>query len=539
MVDEKSQHGVGGVIGTEAADHVDRHSAIYCASERQRIETVNRPAILASQARILQLREQERDIQQRLYHAPPPGVARLRKLRTLFRYAVAIFLTAAAFIFSVLAFDPYRLGWKSWVYCLGISIVTPFLVDRILERWASQRLVNMVATAAGIAAIVSLILLGVIRGEIMAQQVLSTPSAVVDGSDDAGAATVPHNTFYNRTFGLLQLVMAFLAFSIEIGAGIALHEAGQLHAATDEDSLALRRELTAIQERMIAHGHEVWALENAGAAFEQEFRRDFHRSLLNGVKGGTGQTLLLIMFLSIGVIAHAQVPREQGLDLVVLVDLSKSVAVRGHDSKEQFQDNLRSVTAILGTVPGGTKIRVVGITDNSFATPYIIFSGELGDDEGYFKERLAEGRGALARAWALRAAKLSACYHETDILGAVLVASEMFREEPRSRRRVLVVLSDMRQATGALDLERQPLVKAETSLQQATNNKLIADLSGVDVYAEGVDGAGESVAYWQSLQDFWRAYFARAGATVKRYSPLRDLPEVVHVISRSVESREQ
>jgi hypothetical protein len=26
-----------------------------------------------------------------------------------------------------MGFDPYQLGWKAWIYCLGIAIATPFL----------------------------------------------------------------------------------------------------------------------------------------------------------------------------------------------------------------------------------------------------------------------------------------------------------------------------------------------------------------------------------------------------------------------------
>jgi len=45
--------------------------------------------------------------------------------------------------------------------------------------------------------------------------------------------------------------------------------------------------------------------------------------------------------------------------------------------------------------PAGARITVIGITDDSFATPYIIISRKLAGGEGYFKERLAEGRTAL------------------------------------------------------------------------------------------------------------------------------------------------
>jgi len=537
MNNPQDQFGTGGAIGTETATHVDRHGATYCASERQRIETVNRPAIIALRARVGQLQEQKRHIEERIYHAPPPGDFRLQRRKAIFRYVIAVLLTVAAFIFSVLAFDPYQLGWKAWLYCLGIAIVTPFLVDRILERWASPRLVNVLATIAGISAIVSLILLAEIRGDLLAQQVTSTPSAVIDNAD-AAPPPATENTFYDRTLGLLRLVMAFLAFSIEIGAGVALHEANQLSSSSGEDPIALRRELAALQERMIAHGHEVWALENAGAAFEHAFWRDFYRTLLNGVKRGTLQKLLVVT-LALGVLAHGQAQAGDHVDLVVLLDLSKSVAVKGHDNKAEFDKNVAGITSILSTLPAGAKVTVIGITDDSFATPYIILSGALSGDSGYFKERLARGRAALTHAWQERSARLAPRYAETDILGALLVVPEVFHQSPRGSHKVLVLISDMRQATHALNLERPSIVQTPVAMRQITAEKMLADLQGVDVYAEGVDAAGVSVGYWQSLHDFWKAYFAQAGATLAGYSALRDLPEFERASPTTADGRGQ
>jgi hypothetical protein len=515
------QFGVGEAIGTEVADHLDRHSARYCTSERQRIETVNRPAILALQAQVAHLRVQERDLEERIYHALPPNSARSRKRKAIFRYSIAFILTVAGFIFAILAFDPYRLGWRAWIYCLGISIVTPFLVDRILERWASERLVNMLTTAAGVVAVGSLIVLAEIRGDILAEQVKSTPSAVIQDADQDQPAA-PASTFYDRTGGLLRLVMALLAFAIEVGSGIALHEANHIASEGGEDGSLLRTELQSVRERMIVHGHQIWGLENAGAAFEHEYWRDFYRSLLNGVKRGAMQKLLLILFAAC-LVGSAETAPPSRIDLAVLVDLSRSEAVRGHDSKEEFAKNVQSVTRILNALPPGSKVSIIGITDDSFGTPLIILSGGLGDDEGYFKERLAQGRAALTHAWQKRSEALSPRYKSTDILGALLVTSDVFRDAPAGYRRVLVVLSDMKQATRTLDLEHVPFVQSNPALSRVGRNGLLADLHGVDVYAAGVDGAGESVRYWQSLRDFWFAYFSQAGATVSLYSPLRDL----------------
>jgi hypothetical protein len=522
MSDSQDQRGTGGAIGIDAALHVDRHSESYCKSERQRIETVNRPAILALRARVGHLQVQARDLEERIYQAPPPGDFRMRRRKAIFRYLIAAVLTVAAFIFSVIAFDPYQLGWRGWIYCVGIAVVTPSLVDRILERWASPRFVNVLATVAGVSAIVSLILLAEIRGDLLAQQVTSSPSATIDNAD-APPPPATENTFYDRTLGPLRLVMAFLAFAIEIGAGIAFHEASQL-SASGEDAWALRRELVAVRESMIAHGHEVWALENAGTAFEHEFWRDFYRTLLNGVKRGALQKIL-IFALSLGILAHGETPVGDRVDLVVLLDLSQSVAVKGHDGKAEFEKNVQGITSILDALPAGGKVTVIGITDDSFASPYVILSGELTSDEGYFKERLAKGRAALASAWRERSATLAPHCPQTDILGALFLASEVFHESSGDRRKLLVVFSDMKQATPALNLERQSAVQTSASLLQVAINKLFADLHGVDVYAEGVDAAGESVAYWQGLREFWTAYFARDGATLAGYSALRDVPK--------------
>jgi hypothetical protein len=520
---QQDQFGVGTIFGAEVAGHVDRHSAGYCIAERQRIETTNRPAILALRVRVGHLQEQERDLQRRLYQAPQPGEFRLRRRKAIVRYAIAALLTVAAFIFAVLSFDPYQLGWKAWVYCLGISIVTPFLVDRVLERWASPRLVNTVATVACAVAVLSLVLLGEIRGDLLAQQLKSTPSAVIQ---DADAPTPPpaENTFYDRTLGLLRLVMALLAFAIEIGAGVAFHEAGQWASETGEDPITLRRELAEVREEMVTHGHNILALEHAGVQFEHEFWRDFYRSFINGVKRGSLQKLIVIT-LAVGVLAHGQAPGAGLDDVVIALDLSQSVAVKGHDSRAEFQKNLDAVTQILAALPAGAQVNVIGITDASFATPYIILSGQLARDPGYFYERLANGRAALVGAWRERSARLAPRYPQTDILGALLVASEIFHEAPPGSRKVLVVLSDMKQSTKTLNIEHMPVVRTKAALQQVEDSQQLAALHSVQVYIEGVDGAGETVAYWKSLQQFWLAYFERSGATVVQYAVLRDVPK--------------
>jgi hypothetical protein len=111
-------------------------------------------------------------------------------------------------------------------------------------------------------------------------------------------------------------------------------------------------------------------------------------------------------------------------------------------------------------------------------------------------------------------------------LGALLTAEQIFNESPKTSRRVLVIFSDMRQHTAELDLESGRSILSFTQLRTLPNAVQVAALKGVEVYAVGVDGAGKTMAYWQSLRTFWTEYFECAGAILRGYSVLRDLPSL-------------
>ena len=126
-------------------------------------------------------------------------------------------------------------------------------------------------------------------------------------------------------------------------------------------------------------------------------------------------------------------------------------------------------------------------------------------------------------AWKGRATRLKPRSLQTDVLGALMIAGELL-ENPPADRKVIVLFSDMRQATSSLDIEAPKLVSMNSALLKVQNHKMLPDLRAVDVYAIGVDSAGKSLDYWQSLSAFWRAYFERTGAHLRRYSVLRDVP---------------
>jgi hypothetical protein len=229
---------------------------------------------------------------------------------------------------------------------------------------------------------------------------------------------------------------------------------------------------------------------------------------------------LPIIILALVCLAHGRLHAAEPLDVVILPDLSQSVAAKDHSDRAEFQKNIDGVTRLLASLPAGSRVSIYGITDDSFGKPYPLLTAELSDDEGYFKERLAEGHRQLIRAWQERALTLKPHFSHTDILGAILIAAQVFADSPPGRKKVLVLFSDMRQSTHAFDLEHRSAIDPRVG-DDVLRQGLAPALSGVDVYIFGADGNGTSVQYWQNLRAFWVAYFEHLGAVVKGYSTLR------------------
>jgi hypothetical protein len=332
------------------------------------------------------------------------------------------------------------------------------------------------------------------------------------------------SNFYDRTIVLLRLLMALLALAMEIGAGLALYEARRLGASSGDDPGRVAEAQKAVEATMVSKLEELKRLENASAVFQNEFWRDFYRALTDGL---TRRSLVKLstVVLCVALFVAPRADAADRLNLVIAIDLTQSVAVKGADQKQEFQKNVEAVTRLLAVSPAGARITVLGITDRSFSQPSILLSAELSDDPGYFGERLQAARSRLVIVFRKRASSLAPIAPRTDILGALLTASQLFQASSGCKH-VLVVFSEMQNDTPALDLEHAKIVSTSFAMNKTEKERLLPDLHGVEVYALGVDGAGKDMRYWQTLRDFWSVYFKRTGAVLKSYSVLRDPPRL-------------
>jgi hypothetical protein len=510
----------GEQLGIEGFDHFIERVEVLCECECQRIELANYPLITAKKAEYESELEKDAELKARVYQARPPHEHRARRRRIVYCWSVAAVLVVAGFVLSLLTLEPYHLGLKGLFYCVGIAVVAPYLVEKTLNTFSSEKLLRILVTISAIGALLSLMTLAVIRGELLTKKTQTdTASVVIEGEEPQ--TNQSNNSFYDDTVPLLQIVMALLAFSMEVGAGIAMHEAERVSANLGESFDELRHARERVQANLAALVQEIFTLQCEPAIFAAKFWRDFHSAVLkrsagNAVKAFTiGVVALLLLGPSP---AKAQKP----LELVILIDLSRSVAASGLDKRSEFHKNVAAVSQLVRCVPAGAHITIVGISDNSFAHPYILLSATVALDAGYFGERLVQARQHLEVAWRNRSRELTPSSPGTDLLGAFCVASQIFQNAGAGRSDVLVVFSDMWQETRELDFGKMTDLCDSGIMERVKSRKPLADLRDADVYALGVDSAGRKRSGWDCAREFWTKYFADSGSNLREYSVLRD-----------------
>jgi hypothetical protein len=508
---------IGGQLGTQGVGSMVNKAEAFCAYRQQDIALTNQPRIVELRAEAALLLDEERDIVARLNLAPPPGDLRSRRRKAFYYWSITAFLTFAGFVFSLYTLEPFQLGLKAYLYCLGVAIIAPFAADQAIEQLNAKLVTASAAVVCSLAALTSLIFLAAIRGDLLAETLRnSSPVVIIDDAPQEPQQS--ENKFYEKTTPELQLVMILLALAMELGAGLGLHEARRYGAGNDfaEDWDQLRARLKEVRQNLVAIASEITHLETQPAAFHARFWTSFYRAMLTHTLR-SAMTKFMLALLVVALALYGRASAQTHTNIVIAVDLSQSVAVRGPDGKSEFQKNIEAVTKQLAQVPADSRVTVIGITGHSFTQPDILLSATIPSDTGYFSQRLNSARQALVREWKVRNVKLSPSYPQTDIFGALLLASQVFNQYTSANRQ-LIIYSDMRQRTPELDIEGNSSLPTFSKL---TEKSQIADLHDVSVLVLGVDGAYKSIGFWQSLLRFWLEYFRESGASVETYSALR------------------
>ncbi len=207
------------------------------------------------------------------------------------------------------------------------------------------------------------------------------------------------------------------------------------------------------------------------------------------------------------------------------MDYSATSKATGYDGNAAHGQNIAAAARIIASLPAGSRVTVSGISDQSFARPLILMTGEIPNNRGKLREydQISAARNRLAATLLRVGPSIKPDFQTTDILGFLVAAGMAFRNTPHMRH-VLTIHSDMRQSAPPLDIERARVVPVAAALATVDRQRLFAELSGVEVFIYGVHAVGKDIAYWQSLREFWTAYFDRCHATLRAFSMMRDTP---------------
>lgn len=516
----------GSDLGHAGVEQMDDRAGRICSTERQRIEATNRPKIAAATEELAAVDRDLESASKEVSSLPPEGGLRVRRTKAFFLFAFSIVLCIGGFVSALFGLEPFMPDWKKYFLAGAIAGILPFAVHFVICEFRSDRFRRWLAAGDLAFALVAMSSLAVIRARVFAEQMRQGSAAVViDG--DAPVSPPQASTFFQDTAWLMMVFSVFTAIAMEIAAGLAFHAACRLWEEMPSNASEIRKRHADLINRRIELVHRIEVLEQEPETFVNHFWRNYHEAQLRGCMNNRFTKMFSILFLSL--MLFGSIPRahaEDRLNLVVGLDLTSSVAdARGLDRKTELERDESAITKLLASIPAGVQITVIGITDHSFSQPYVLLSARVDDNEGYFHERIANARRELVAAWQRRSKDLLSRFPQTDLFGALVVSSQLLQPRP-GLHNVLILFSDMRHETRALNLACCPTVSADATLKRVEASQLVASLKGVEVYALGVDGAGESIAYWDSLRAFWLAYFQHSGATVKAYSMLRDLPDL-------------
>jgi len=522
-------------LGQEALGELQERAGQLVSWERVRCELENQPDIISLKARLGCKNERREELKEILRLAPPDGLSSLRR-RRLFYWAITLVLIASSIFFAHIAILPFGLGRDAWVFCLGIGLIAAFWTDQTLARTQSERLIRGLCFVALATSLAGLLIMALLRGNILALylDVASTGSAIGD-PQNAGRVS----TFYTHAIPLLQLFMALLAIGMELGSGMAVFEARKFDLTSHERVAQARHELKEVEDEMAAMLRHLTHLENGPAMNEASFYRNFYLGLFQRAKQNSLLMIVLFFALFVGLAtvsnAHAQMLQQNilpthtsshRLRVVIELDRTLSEAAKGYDGESEYEKDVKGICTAIAHAPAGSRITVLGITDQSFSRPDILFDAKIPINKGplLFQNRIAIAKAHLVSQFKSVSKVNKPRFPRTDIFGALVLASDLLRETSGGRK-VLIIFSDMRNSSSGIDLEQPPIVPAREELKHVEQQVLVAPLSGVNVYVLGVDAEGKSVAYWQSLRNFWVEYFRKTGAVLGAYSALRNIPE--------------
>ncbi|HYR88534.1 MAG TPA: hypothetical protein VE422_30925 [Terriglobia bacterium] len=510
----------GQQLGEAGLDQLTEVVFEACKQEKRRRTLVNAQALLPLRAKFHVLKDRHAEIVWQLRRSDValklqvPWIRGCNALIVIALFLAGLFLCHATLV-------QLGLANEAWWVSIGAALVACLSTEKLIDAYHCDGLVKVLSAVAFACSLAGLVILAIIRGHQFAaylRQMLDP---------DPASQLAAGENFYTSTIMLLQLFTAMLSLATELTAGLALHE---LFAAS---SLAfagktLSEELLKVRSDMIEIVGQIQAIQNEPEAFEATFKRDFAVALVRRTKRADLLRWLGLPVVTALVMAGGSAYARSHNAVVVLSDLTISVAEKGYDGRSESDNNWLAITDLIKVLPEHTTVTVVGISDQSFARPYVLLRGDIPVRNETLPlvnpTQIAKQR--ILRQIQDQRQQFTPRFKDTDLFGAIKYAGEILRDAPPGSTKSLVILSDMRNSTEPVNLEAQRRIQVGKTLADLARLKMLIPLQGVQVFVIGADANGKSTTYWDSLRDFWTEYFQRTGANLHTFAATREVPHV-------------
>ena len=447
------------------------------------------------------------------------------------------------------ALEPYLMGIMTtllvgFVVALAGTAAAYYCLECIFER---KRIELAIALALFLLSVMVVSLFGLLRAIRITQPVpTDARPTVVISTPGVAPASVPQpsqpqpsqpprrNRFYQDTSFILKMAWMGLVIVMQVIAA-CLFRWGY-RKVTDE-RLKLHQDQESDLRLRADEAERILIIQGAGDVCLNAHRR----GLLEGLDfkppaeewvgksikwiAVVGTLILIYMIFAArmqGAEPGAKLQQPQGVQVVTILDETLST------DPALFQQNLAAVGRVLAGLGPSSEVAVIAITGDSFGRPDFLLRAVVDSDKGFFGEKLDAAHEELLTAWQARAANLKPEFKESDIFGAVMLASQVFRNcDAGQGRCVLYIFSDMRQyGRRGLDLETPAALDVPRLLRRAQAMRLVPDLKRVDVRVVGAHSLGKSMEYWHQMKAFWKSYFEIAGASLSQFVVSPELMQV-------------
>lgn len=187
--------------------------------------------------------------------------------------------------------------------------------------------------------------------------------------------------------------------------------------------------------------------------------------------------------------------------------------------EEELMKDREAIGKIINDTRLGDKLEIYLVHSRAESEQESVFTAEMPIQPGPAGQNLKRAKQIADKDWAScwdgKIVPLMADIsrkQQTDLFGFMRYVTTQKPEFKMHKHANLILFTDGQQVGDGYNLEKK--IPANSALEQIKANGLLPDMKGISIRFAGVTATHKVTnAHWRQLQDFWKEYAYKAGAT--------------------------